>query len=201
MTPTPRSCLHFYHCPWKLLLFLSAISALASKRQLPWGLESELPSFVASQNARKHLQAFLYKCPETSINSGWSPFGTEDWPGKFQKGWWGHGPEFPGWWHRYFLTSFLKQLLKVPNTPQADGSDQNHCLPTPIIKAHQLFSFLILHIVPNLNGKRKVLVKAFFLKMPSSPPHQQSHGFCSLNSSSKLFYAFINKHMYTYRYA
>ena len=35
--------------------------------------------------------------------------------------------------------------------------------------------------------------------MPSSPPYQQSHGFCFLNSSSELFYAFINKHMYTYR--
>ena len=108
--------------------------------------------------------------------------------------------QFPGWWHRDFLTSLLKQLLKVPNTPQADGRGQNHCPPTCIIKAPQLFSFLILHIFPNLNGKRKFLVKASFLKMPSSPSYQQSHGFCFLNSSSELFHAFINKHMYTYRY-
>ena len=36
-----------------------------------------------------------------------------------------------------FLISLLKHLLKVPNTPQADGSGQNHFPPTYMIKASQ----------------------------------------------------------------
>lgn len=73
--------------------------------------------------------------PRNFTSRGWSTFGTDNQPGKFQKGWWGHRPEFPGWWHRNFLISLLKYLPKVPNTPQTDGASWNCVPPTCMVRA------------------------------------------------------------------
>lgn len=99
-------------------------------------------TFCCQLQCINHLQAFLYKCPETLIKVANLHLGEKPDQGNSRRAEEVMIQSFQCD-DTDVLTSLLKHLSKVPNTPQTDGSGQNHFPPTCLTK-EPVFSLRVL---------------------------------------------------------